>query len=120
MQTIDKEFEGRTYHAFLMAGAAVNPQAPSIEDERADDFLRFAEPPAHDQWIPGTGRTKTSQANLTAHYKAPWVPNLRNIRQATLDQLSELFGAPPPSEDKPPKAIFRNLAFLHGEASRIT
>lgn len=116
VQTIDKEFEGRTYHAFLMAGAAVNPQAPSIEDERADDFLRFAEPPAHDQWIPGTGRTKTSQANLTAHYRAPWVPNLRNIRQAVLDQLSGLFGAPPPSEDKPPKSIFRNLEFLHGEA----
>jgi hypothetical protein len=116
VQTVDKEFEARTYHAFLMAGAAVNPQASSIEDERADDFLRFAEPPAHDQWIPGTGRTKTSQANLTAHYKAPWVPNLRNIRQAILDQLSELFGAPPPSEDKPPKSIFRNLDFLHGEA----
>ncbi len=116
VQAVDKEFEGRTYHAFLMAGAAVNPQAPSTEDQRADDFLRFAEPPAHDQWIPGTGRTKTSQANLTAHYKAPWVPNLRNIRQAILDQLSELFGAPPPSEDKPPKSIFRNLGFLHGEA----
>jgi len=93
----------------------VNPQAPSIDEQRADDFLRFAEPPAHDQWIPGSGRTKTSQANLTAHYKAPWVPNLRNIRQAILDQLSELFGAPPPSEDKPPKSIFRNLEFLRSD-----
>jgi len=116
VQTVDKEFEGRTYHAFLMAGAAVNPESPSVEEERADDFLRFAEPPAHDQWIPGSGRTKTSQANLTAHYKAPWVPNLRNIRQSILDQLSDLFGAPPPSDDKPPKSIFRNLAFLQGEA----
>lgn len=115
VQTVDKEFEGRTYHAFLLAGAAVNPQAPSIDEQRADDFLRFAEPPAHDQWIPGSGRTKTSQANLTAHYKAPWVPNLRNIRQAILDQLSELFGAPPPSEDKPPKSIFRNLEFLRSD-----
>ncbi|MCG7578810.1 hypothetical protein [Mycolicibacterium sp. OfavD-34-C] len=116
VQTVDKEFEGRTYHAFLMAGAAVNPHAPSIDEQRADDFLRFAEPPAHDQWIPGTGRTKISQANLTAHYKAPWVPNLRSIRQAILDQLSGLFGAPPPTEDKPPKSIFRNLEFLHGGA----
>ena len=115
VQTVDKEFEGRTYHAFLMAGAAVNPESPSLEEERADDFLRFAEPPAHDQWIPGSGRTKTSQANLTAHYKAPWVPNLKNIRQAILDQLSDIFGAPPPSGDKPPKAIFKNLAFLQGE-----
>jgi hypothetical protein len=116
VQTVDREFEGRTYHAFLMAGAAVNPDSPSLEEQRADDFLRFAEPPAHDQWIPGSGRTKTSQANLTAHYKAPWVPNLRNIRQGILDKLSELFGAPPPSEDKPPKSIFRNLEFLRGEA----
>ena len=115
VQTVDKEFEGRTYHAFLLAGGAINPHAPSIDEQRADDFLRFAEPPAHDQWIPGSGRTKTSQANLTAHYKAPWVPNLRNIRPAILDQLSELFGAPPPSEDKPPKSIFRHLDFLRGE-----
>lgn len=115
VQTVDKEFEGRTYHAFLMAGAAVNPDSPSLEQLRADDFLRFAEPPAHDQWIPGSGRTKTSQANLTAHYKAPWVPNLRNIRQTILDQLSDIFGAPPPSDDKPPKSIFKNLAFLQGE-----
>ncbi|MCV7281683.1 hypothetical protein H7J88_18795 [Mycolicibacterium flavescens] len=115
VQTVDKEFEGRTYHAFLMAGAAVNPESPSLEEERADDFLRFAEPPAHDQWIPGSGRTKTSQANLTAHYKAPWVPNLKNIRQAILDQLSDIFGAPPPSGDKPPKSIFKNLGFLQGE-----
>lgn len=115
VQTVDKEFEGRTYHAFLMAGAAVNPESPSLEEERADDFLRFAEPPAHDQWIPGSGRTKTSQANLTAHYKAPWVPNLKNIRTAILDQLSDIFGAPPPSDDKPPKSIFKNLTFLQGE-----
>jgi hypothetical protein len=32
-----------------------------------------------------------------------------------LDRLSELFGAPPVSEDQPPKSIFKNLAFLHGE-----
>lgn len=115
VQTVDKEFEGRTYHVFLMAGAAVNPESPTLDELRADDFLRFAEPPAHDQWIPGSGRTKTSQANLTAHYKAPWVPNLKNIRKAILDQLSDIFGTPPPSDDKPPKSIFKNLAFLQGE-----
>jgi hypothetical protein len=115
VQTVDKEFEGRTYHAFLLAGAAIHPDAPSVDEERADDFLRYAEPPAHDQWIPGSGRTKTSQANLTAHYRAPWVPNLRNIRQSILDSLSELFGAPTITEDKPPKSIFRNLAFLDGD-----
>jgi hypothetical protein len=115
VQTVEKDFEGRTYHAFLLAGAAINPDDPSIADERADDFLRFAEPPAHDRWIPSRGRNQTSQANLTAHYRAPWVPNLHNIQTTILDRLFELFGAPIVSEDRPPEAIFRNLNFLKGD-----
>ena len=83
----------------------------------ADDFLRFAEPPSHDRWIPGTGRGQSSQANLTAHYVAPWVPNLTRIREHVLDTLFGLFGAPLPPEDKPPEAIFRHLRFLRGEAA---
>lgn len=117
VQTVDKVFEGRTYHAFLLAGGAIKPDNPSLDETRADDFLRFAEPPAHDQWIPRSGRNKTSQANLTAHYRAPWVPNLRNIEKAVLDQLFSLFGAPPVAEDQPPKAIFNNLGFLRGDSS---
>lgn len=116
VQTIDKTFEGRTFHAFLIAGAAIRPDNPSLDETRADDFLRFAEPPAHDQWIPRSGRNKTSQANLTAHYRAPWVPNLRNIENAVVENLFELFGAPPVTEDQPPKAIFNNLGFLRGNA----
>lgn len=116
VQTVDKTYEGRTYHAFLLAGVAINPDNPSLNDLRADDFLRFAEPPSHDRWIPGTGRAQTSQANLTAHYKAPWLPNLRQIERGVLDALLELFGAPAPSEDKPPEAIFKHLKFLHGES----
>jgi len=116
VQTIDKTFEGRTYHAFLLAGGSIRPGNPSLEETRADDFLRFAEPPAHDQWIPRSGRNKTSQANLTAHYRAPWVPNLRNIEKAVVDQLFALFGAPPVAEDQPPKAIFNNLGFLRGDS----
>lgn len=116
VQTIDKAFEGRTYHAFLLAGGAIRPDNPSLDETRADDFLRFAEPPAHDQWIPRSGRNKTSQANLTAHYRAPWLPNLRNIEKAVVDQLFGLFGAPPVAEDQPPKSIFNNLGFLRGES----
>jgi hypothetical protein len=115
VQTIDKDFEGRTYHAFLIAGYAIRPDKPSVEDGRADDFLRYAEPPAHDRWIPRSGRNQTSQANLTAHYRAPWIPNLRGIETTILDRLSELFGAPLVSEDQPPKSIFKNLSFLHGD-----
>lgn len=116
VQTVDKVFEGRTYHAFLLAGGAIRPDGQSVEDTRADDFLRFAEPPAHDQWIPRSGRNKTSQANLTAHYKAPWLPNLRNIEKAVVDQLFGLFGSPPVAADEPPKSIFSNLGFLRGDS----
>ncbi len=116
VQTIDKVFEGRTFHAFLLTGGAIRPGNPSLDETRADDFLRFAEPPAHDQWIPRSGRNKTSQANLTAHYRAPWVPNLRNIETAVVEQLFSLFGAPPVTEDQPPKAIFDNLGFLRGDS----
>jgi hypothetical protein len=116
VETIDRDFEGRTYHAFLLAGAAINPRSPSPDDIRADDFLRFAEPPSHDRWIPGRARGQTSQANLTAHYFPPWVPNLRDIEKRVLDALFELFGAPPPPGDKPPEVIFKHLRFLRGES----
>ena len=55
VETIGRECEGRTYHGFLLAGAAIRPDEPTVDDLRADDFLRFAEPPAHDRWIPGSG-----------------------------------------------------------------
>lgn len=119
VETIDREFEGRTYHAFLLAGAAINPTSPSIDDVRADDFLRFAEPPSHDRWIPGTGRGQASQANLTAHYVPPWVPNLRGIEKGVLDALIDLFGAPPPADEKPPEVIFKHLRFLRGETADL-
>ena len=69
--------------------------SPSKDELRADDFLRFAEPPAHDRWIPGSGRYQASQANLTARYVAPWIPNLKAIETSVLDALFELFGDPP-------------------------
>lgn len=115
VQTLPREFEGRTYHAFLLAGASINPDAPSDDEVLADDFLRFAEPPAHDRWIPGSGRNQASQANLTGRYVAPWLPNLRNIHTEVLTALYDLFGAPPVTDGKAPEAILRNLRFLQGE-----
>lgn len=115
VETIDKEFEGTRYHAFLLAGGSIRPKSPSPQDLLADDFLRFAEPPAHDRWIPGTSRNKASQSNLTARYLAPWVPNLNGIRTKVLDGLYELFGTPPPSNGRGPEAVLNNLSFLKAE-----
>jgi hypothetical protein len=116
VQTLKRDFEGRTFHAFLLAGGAIEPDSPTIEQVRADDFLRFSEPPAHDRWIPGSGRGQTSQANLTARYKAPWLPNLRDIEKNVLDELFALFDAPPPLESKGPESVLKHLRFLRGQS----
>lgn len=118
VQTVDRSFDGHTYHAFLLAGAAINPRSPGTEDLWADDFLRFAEPPAHDRWIPGTGRRQASQANLTAHYQAPWVPNLHGIEKGVIEALVGLFGAPPPPPEQAPQSLLRHLRFLRGDQGR--
>ncbi|MGY1640826.1 hypothetical protein ACI782_06780 [Geodermatophilus sp. SYSU D00703] len=115
VQTIDKRYEGRRYHAFVVAGVAVAPDAPTVEDRHADDFLRFAEPPAHDRWVPGRGRYQASQVNLTANYIAPWVPNLLAIEKRVHDALDELFDVIPTPDDKGPQSVLRHLRFLKSD-----
>lgn len=118
VQTLGREFEGRSFHAFLLAGASITPSSPSHQDLLADDFLRFAEPPAHDRWIPGSGRNQASQANLTGRFVPPWIPNLKGIEKSIIEALYGLFGAPPPVDGRAPEAILRNLRFLRGEAGQ--
>jgi hypothetical protein len=115
VQTIDKKYEGRRYHAFVVAGAAVNPGDPTQQDRWADDFLRFAEPPAHDRWIPSKGRGQASQVNLTANYVAPWIPNLESIEREVGKQLNELFDVIPVPDAKGPESVLRHLRFLHSQ-----
>ncbi|MFC5136991.1 hypothetical protein ACFPK1_01990 [Actinomycetospora rhizophila] len=113
VQKLPRTFEGTTYHAFLVAGAAMRPGDPPQDDVRADDFLRFSEPPAHDRWVPGRG---ASQANLSAHYVAPWLPNLRAIEKNVMAALVGLFGSTMGDTAKPPRAVVKNLDFLRGSA----
>lgn len=112
VETIDKSFEGQKFHAFLLAGAAVSKDSPTDEQRRADDFLRFAEPPAHDQWIPREGRRQASQVNLGHHYARPYKQNLSKIRDAVLKELTAIFGPPPAPADKAPESVMRHLQFL--------
>jgi hypothetical protein len=115
VETLDKRYEGHRYHAFLVAGAAISPTGPSDDDVRADDFLRFAEPPPHNQWIPRSGRHQASQVNLNAHYSPPWVPNLKAIERAVFDALDELFDVVPNPEGKGPESVLRHLRFLRSD-----
>lgn len=110
VQRIHREYES-TFHAFLLAGASINPASATENDLRADDFLRFAEPPAHDQWIPAG----SSQANLNGRYRAPWIPNLKAIEDEVAKALFELLGSPVNVADKGPEAILKHLRFLPGD-----
>ncbi|MCL1800953.1 MAG: hypothetical protein FWG25_06285, partial [Promicromonosporaceae bacterium] len=112
VETIDRTYEGQQYHAFLLAGGAVSKDAPTPEDLLADDFLRFAEPPAHDQWIPGVGRRATAQVNLGTHYFQPYKQNLTAIKTRVEAELTALFGPPPVATEKPPESVMKHLAFL--------
>lgn len=41
---------GRPFHAFVAAGEARQPEAPTEADRAIEHFLRLAEPPGHDEW----------------------------------------------------------------------
>ncbi|MGV9827848.1 hypothetical protein [Gordonia sp. NPDC003429] len=118
VETTDKVFENQTYHAFLLVGGAIRPDDHDQQDRLADDFLRFAEPPAHDRWIPRGGRSRTSQSSLNAHYVPPWIPNLRRIEEQVNGALYDIFGAPPPTDGKPPESVFKHLRFLSGQQGK--
>lgn len=112
VETISEEFPGVTYHAALLAGAAVDPGAPDEYLDRADNFLRIAEPPTHDRWIPTkSGNLRTS---LAANYVPPYVPNLRAIREVAKAELRDLFGVVVAGDDRPPESIVKYLKLIGG------
>ncbi|WP_418606474.1 hypothetical protein [Georgenia sp. SUBG003] len=92
VETVDHTLEGRKYHAFLLA-ARRSTRTHHPEGSPRRRLLRFSEPPAHDRWIPGSGRKQASQANLTARYVAPWKKNLQEIDRNVRAALNDLFGA---------------------------
>lgn len=110
VETVAEVIPGVTYHAFLAAGVAVAPGSGDGALALADDFLRFAEPPAHDLWIPRGSRA--AQTSLGPNYVAPFRPNLEAIATSIRKELRELFGVVPPESDRPPEAVIRHLRFL--------
>lgn len=68
-------FGDRNFFATLSCGEARTSGAPTAEDEAVDRFLRFAEPPTHDDWV--------STEKLREQYK-------RGYRMAIDDLMAEL------------------------------
>lgn len=109
VETIADEIPDTTFHAFLAAGLAVAPDEPTEELRRADEFLRLAEPPSHDHWIPSSS---SGGHSLGPNYVPPYLPGLRAIRTQVRDALREIFGVTPKPDDRPPLAIARHLNIL--------
>ena len=113
VEVLRKQYPGRVYHAFLVAGAAVRPNDLDANDESADDFLRFAEPPSHNHWIPTSNQSSVSRENLRNNYRNPFIRNLEDIKKSIFKELDDIFNAPPPRNPNGPEAITKHLKFLN-------
>lgn len=121
VEAIQKSYPGVTYHAVLLAGEAAWRAGATVpeEDRLADMFLRAAEPPSHDRWIPRANSKSPTQ--LSSSYIAPWVANLQEIQRRVNAELDELFASLSPSTDgKRPAGILDRLKFLRkGEGGQV-
>ena len=75
-------FGDRNFHAVLAAGEAKSEDRSTEADLEVDRFLRFSEPPEHDEWI--------STENLREQYKRGFRTALDDMFETTRDGLRHL------------------------------
>ncbi|MFD1513464.1 hypothetical protein [Halomarina rubra] len=79
-------FGDRNFHAVLAAGSARAEGAPDLGDREVDRFLRFAEPPTHDEWH--------STENLREQYKYGFRSALERMFDDVREGLRNLVSRP--------------------------
>ena len=80
------------FHAALVCGEAVQKG-----EEAAEDFLRAAEPPSHDDWVP--------TPDLSAHYARGCVKTLREFIQRAKQELRNMVKPVTPDTGDGPSSI---------------
>jgi hypothetical protein len=75
-------FGDRNFHAILASGEARTDFPPSDSDQEVDRFLRFAEPPEHDEW--------ESTENLREQYQRGFRTALKDMFGTMRDGLRHL------------------------------
>jgi len=75
-------FGDRNFHAILASGEARTDFPPSDSDQEVDRFLRFAEPPEHDEW--------ESTENLREQYQRGFRTALEEMFNTMRDGLRHL------------------------------
>lgn len=91
---------GRAFHAALLAGTLLGNTS---EQDAAEQFLRMAEPPAHDKW--------TFNADLGERYVRGGKKSLDEFHARVTEQLQRLLRAPLSRADEGPEALRRLLQF---------
>lgn len=72
----------RPFHAALICGEARNLSNSTKADSALEEFLRLAEPPAHDDW--------QSTEKLRETYKQGYAKAIKQLKTAVRDELAEL------------------------------
>lgn len=88
----------RPFHALLIAGLA---RGDSELDQRAEEFLRDAEPPGHDVWEP--------TPKLKAHYRRGYAKALDQLEHRTADALRALLISAPAQGSRGPERLGRRF-----------
>jgi hypothetical protein len=107
-------FGARPFHAILAAGKLVSP---ATHQHHAEAFLRYSEPPSHDEWEMGPG--------LRARYEFGAGARLKELFEEMTKQLREYVGSGQELGDDMPEAlrdIFRiqNTSQPRQSAYRLT
>lgn len=89
---------GRPFHAVLLAGSAADA---STESKAAEQFLRAAEPPAHDKW--------EYTDDVRANYNRGAKTRLHDFHVALSQRLREWIKAPSVKELEGPEALRKLL-----------
>jgi len=99
----------RNFFAILAAGNARSESNPSVADDEIDRFLRFAEPPDHDEWI--------STENLREQYKRGFRTALDDMFDSLREALRHLVANRERDTEEISDRVLKRFP-IHGSSSR--
>ncbi len=102
-------FGDRNFHGVLAAGEARTEERSTDADLEIDRFLRFSEPPEHDEWI--------STENLREQYKRGFRTALDDMFETTRDGLRHLISRNDGSADALSNKVLKQFP-IHEERMR--
>lgn len=102
-------FGDRNFFGVLAAGTARSTGAPRKSDQEIDRFLRFAEPPEHDDW--------RSTENLKQQYMQGYRKAIVNLEADIREELRNLVSRGGRGERNLPENVLKKFP-IHGQGRR--